>query len=80
MAASSSIGRAALLVAGLTGVSTLLGFGRDVVIAAVYGAGPELDAYFVALGLANILLGLFGTSLTRASTPVLAREARDVLP
>lgn len=77
MAASSSIGRAALLVAGLTGVSTLLGFGRDVVIAAVYGAGPELDAYFVALGLANILLGLFGTSLTRASTPVLAREAKD---
>lgn len=75
MAASSSIGRAALLVAGLTGISTLLGFGRDVVIAAVYGAGPELDAYFVALGLANILLGLFGTSLTRASTPVLAREA-----
>lgn len=76
MAASSSIGRAALLVAGLTGVSTLLGFGRDVVIAAVYGAGPELDAYFVALGLTNILLGLFGTSLTRASTPVLARETQ----
>lgn len=76
MAASFSIGRAALLVAGLTGVSTLLGFGRDVVIAAVYGAGPQLDAYFVALGLTNILLGLFGTSLTRASTPVLAREAQ----
>ncbi|WP_238705994.1 hypothetical protein [Serinicoccus marinus] len=70
-----SIGRAALLVSGLTGVSTLLGFVRDAVIAAVYGAGPQLDAYFVALGLANIVLGLLGTSLTRASTPVLAREA-----
>lgn len=70
-----SIGRAAVLVAGLTGVSTLLGFVRDAVIAAVYGAGPQLDAYFVALGLSNILLGLLGTSLMRASTPVLAREA-----
>ena len=75
MAARWSIGRAAVLVAGLTGVSTLLGFVRDAVIAAVYGAGPQLDAYFVALGLANIVLGLLGTSLTRAATPVLAREA-----
>ena len=75
MVTRPSIGRAALLVSGLTGVSTLLGFVRDAVIAAVYGAGPQLDAYFVALGLANIVLGLLGTSLTRASTPVLAREA-----
>ena len=75
MAARWSIGRAALLVAGLTGVSMLLGFVRDAVIAAVYGAGPQLDAWFVALGLSNILLGLFGTSLTRAATPLLSREA-----
>lgn len=76
-----SIGRAAVLVAGLTGVSTVLGFLRDAVIAAVYGAGPQLDAYFVALGLSNILLGLLGTSLLRASTPVLAREAdREGMP
>lgn len=75
MAARWSIGRAAVLVAGLTGVSTLLGFVRDAVIAAVYGAGAQLDAYFVALGLSNIVLGLLGTSLTRASTPVLSREA-----
>ncbi|WP_151525563.1 murein biosynthesis integral membrane protein MurJ [Serinicoccus kebangsaanensis] len=75
MVARASIGRAAVLVAGLTGVSTLLGFARDAVIAGIYGAGPELDAYFVALGLANIVLGLLGTSLTRAATPVLSREA-----
>lgn len=75
MAARSGVGRAALLVAALTAVSTVLGLVRDAVLAAVYGAGPQLDAWFVALGLSSILLGVLGTSLTRAVTPVVAREA-----
>ncbi|MGC5584400.1 murein biosynthesis integral membrane protein MurJ [Ornithinimicrobium sp. W1665] len=75
MAARSGVGRAALLVAALTAVSTVLGLVRDAVVAAVYGAGAELDAWFVALGLSSILLGVLGTSLTRAVTPVVAREA-----
>lgn len=75
MAARSGVGRAALLVAALTALSTVLGLVRDAVVAAVYGAGAQLDAWFVALGLSSILLGVLGTSLTRAVTPVVAREA-----
>jgi putative peptidoglycan lipid II flippase len=68
------IGRAALLVTGLTAVSAVLGFGRDVVIAAVFGAGPELDAYFVAQGLMNLVLGLVAGAMAKATVPVVARE------
>ncbi|MHA7172620.1 murein biosynthesis integral membrane protein MurJ [Arthrobacter monumenti] len=67
--------RAALLVTGLTAISTLLGFFRDIVIAAVFGAGFELDAYFVAQGLLNIVLGLAAIAMARSVTPVVAREA-----
>lgn len=70
-----SVSRAAVLVTGLTLVSTLLGFVRDIVIAAVYGAGTALDAYWVAQGLMNILLGLVGYSMMRSVTPVVSREA-----
>ena len=42
----------------LTTVSALLGFVRDVVIAGVFGAGGELDAYLVAQGLMNLVLAL----------------------
>ncbi|MDF9276965.1 murein biosynthesis integral membrane protein MurJ [Arthrobacter sp. EH-1B-1] len=70
-----SISRAAVLVAGLTAVSTLLGFLRDVVIAAIFGAGAELDAYLVAQGLMNIVLGLVAYAMARSATPVVSREA-----
>ncbi|WP_016996116.1 hypothetical protein [Kocuria atrinae] len=39
-----SVSRAAVLVTGLTAFSVILGFGRDIVIAAVFGAGAGLDA------------------------------------
>ena len=70
-----SISRAAVLVTGLTAVSTVLGFARDVVVAAVFGAGAALDAYFVAQGLMNIVLGLIAWAMARSVTPVTAREA-----
>ncbi len=40
-------------VAGLTGVSRILGFIRDILTAAMLGAGPFADAFFVALKLPN---------------------------
>ncbi|WP_152362694.1 murein biosynthesis integral membrane protein MurJ [Microlunatus speluncae] len=70
-----SIRRAAVGVTLLTGLSTLLGLARDIVIAAVFGAGPELDAYLVAQGLMNIVLGLIAGAMARSVTPVAAREA-----
>lgn len=70
----SWIAGAAILVTALTAVSTLLGLARDVTIAAVFGAGGALDAYFVALGLMNVVLGLIASAMTKSAVPVLARQ------
>lgn len=52
--------RNALTVAAWTMGSRLLGFGRDILIAALLGAGPAADAFFVALRLPNLFRRLFG--------------------
>ena len=41
-------------ISGLTGISRLLGFGRDITFAAFLGAGPAADAFLVALKLPNM--------------------------
>jgi putative peptidoglycan lipid II flippase len=63
---------AATLVGALSAVSLLLGFARDVIIAAVFGASAELDAYLVAQGLMNVVLGLVAGALAKAVVPVVA--------
>jgi len=45
--------KAMATVAGLTGLSRILGFVRDILTAAILGAGPIADAFFVALKLPN---------------------------
>lgn len=45
--------KAMATVAGLTGISRILGFLRDILTAAILGAGPIADAFFVALKLPN---------------------------
>ena len=46
-------------VGGLTLVSRFTGFARDIVLAAVLGAGPVADAFFVALRLPNHFRAIF---------------------
>jgi putative peptidoglycan lipid II flippase len=72
--ARSGIAQAAALVTVLTTVSALLGFLRDVVIAGVFGAGGELDAYLVAQGLMNLVLALVAGAMAKSTVPVLAAQ------
>jgi putative peptidoglycan lipid II flippase len=72
--ARSGIAQAAALVTGLTAFSAVLGFLRDVVIAGVFGAGAQLDAYLVAQGLMNLVLALIAGAMARATVPVLAAQ------
>jgi putative peptidoglycan lipid II flippase len=58
----------------LTAVSAGLGFLRDVVIAGVFGAGAELDAYLVGQGLMNLVLALVAGAMAKATVPVLAGQ------
>jgi putative peptidoglycan lipid II flippase len=73
--ARRGIARAATLLVSLTAVSQLLGFVRDAVIAAVFGAGAALDAYLVAQGVMNLVLALVAGALARAVVPPVSRAA-----
>ena len=56
-----------LTVGGLTLVSRITGFVRDIVLAAVLGAGPAADAFFVALRLPNHFRALFAEGAFNAA-------------
>ena len=61
-------------VGGLTLVSRLTGFVRDIVLAAVLGAGPIADAFFVALRLPNHFRAIFAEGAFNAAfVPAYAR-------
>lgn len=55
--------------------SRVLGLGRDMGMAALFGAGPVMDAFSVAFRLPNLARRLFGEgALTSAFLPVFVRE------
>jgi putative peptidoglycan lipid II flippase len=71
--------RAVATVGGFTMASRVLGFVRDLLIAATLGAGPIADAFFVALRLPNLFRRLFAEGAFNAAfvpvfAGVLARE------
>jgi putative peptidoglycan lipid II flippase len=59
--------RGVLTVGGWTMASRILGFARDMLIAAILGAGPVADAFFVALKLPNLFRRLFGEGAFNAA-------------
>src|SRR3954470_1827337 len=56
-----------LTVGGWTMASRVLGFARDMFIAARLGAGPMADCFFVALKLPNLFRRLFGEGAFNAA-------------
>src|SRR5229473_3806354 len=63
-----------LTVGGLTLVSRVTGFARDIVLAAILGAGPVADAFFVALRLPNHFRAIFAEGAFNAAfVPAYAR-------
>ncbi len=67
-------------VGGMTTVSRVFGLIRDVVIARLFGAGAEVDAFIVAFRIPNFLRRLFAEGgFSQAFVPVLAeyKEQRD---
>ena len=68
-------------VGGLTLVSRLTGFIRDVVMAAVLGAGPLADAFFVAFRLPNHFRAIFAEgAFAAAFVPAYARTLEQARP
>lgn len=74
--------RAAMTVGGFTLISRLTGFTRDILIAALLGAGPVADAFFVAFKLPNFFRRLFAEGAFNAAfvprfSTHLKQEGRD---
>jgi putative peptidoglycan lipid II flippase len=74
-------------VGGLTLLSRILGFVRDVLAAAVLGTGPVADAFYVAFRFPNLFRRLFGEGAFNsafiplfASSKARARKPRASLP
>lgn len=63
-----------LTVGGFTLLSRITGFARDIILAAVLGAGPVADAFFVALRLPNHFRAIFAEGAFNAAfVPAYAR-------
>lgn len=68
-------------VGGMTAISRVFGLIRDIVIARIFGAGAEVDAFIVAFRIPNFLRRLFAEGgFSQAFVPILAeyKEQRDV--
>ncbi len=59
--------RGIVTVGGWTMASRILGFARDVLIAALAGTGPVADAFFIALRVPNLFRRLFGEGAFNAA-------------
>jgi putative peptidoglycan lipid II flippase len=59
--------RGILTIGGWTMASRVLGFVRDMILAALLGAGPVADAFFVATRLPNLFRRLFGEGAFNAA-------------
>lgn len=74
--------KAMATVGGLTGVSRILGFIRDVLTAVILGAGPIADAFIVALKLPNLFRrvtaeGAFSVSFVPMYSAKMAKEGQE---
>jgi putative peptidoglycan lipid II flippase len=74
--------KAMATVAGLTALSRVAGFARDIMTAAFLGAGPIADAFFVALKLPNFFRrmtaeGAFSVSFIPIYSETLEKEGRE---
>ncbi len=73
--------RDAGVVGGVTIVSRVLGLLRDAVMAAIFGATPAADAFFVAFRIPNLMRQLFGEGALASSfvpvyTDILEKEGK----
>ncbi|MCW4150594.1 murein biosynthesis integral membrane protein MurJ [Halomonas sp. 18H] len=65
--------RSGLIVSAMTMLSRVMGLARDVVVAALLGAGDGADAFFVAFKIPNFLRRLFAEgAFNQAFVPVLS--------
>src|SRR5689334_25186197 len=61
------LARSAGIFTGATLISRILGYFRDTMVAAYFGAGPAADAFYTAFRIANLFRRLLGEGALSAS-------------
>ena len=70
--------RSIATVGGYTMLSRLLGFARDILVAAILGAGPVADAFFIAFKFPNVFRRLFAEGAFNAAfVPLFAGKLEE---
>lgn len=73
MSKNTNLLRSLMSVSGMTLLSRIVGFLRDMIVARYFGAGPATDAFFVAFKLPNLLRRIFAEgAFSQAFVPILA--------
>ncbi len=73
-----SLARNTAVIGGLTLISRLFGFARDLLLAAALGAGPVADAFMAALRFPNLFRRLFAEgAFSQAFIPVYAKTLAE---
>ncbi|HTL70750.1 MAG TPA: murein biosynthesis integral membrane protein MurJ [Candidatus Eisenbacteria bacterium] len=80
MSTHRKVARSAGVIGSLTGVSRILGFIRDMVIAAAFGTGVSAEAFVVAFKIPNLLRDLVGEGATNAAFVPVLTESREKRP
>jgi len=78
MSGGRSLFGAVRQIGGLTALSRVLGFGRDILLAIVLGGGPVADAFFVAFKLPNLFRRMTAEgAMTNAFLPAYAKAEKE---
>lgn len=65
--------KSTIVVSSMTLISRLLGFIRDIILAIIFGVGPDFDAFIVGFKIPNFIRRLFGEgAFSQAFIPVLS--------
>jgi putative peptidoglycan lipid II flippase len=68
------VGAAAVVIAAVTALSRIGGFLREAAVAAVFGAGAEVDSFLVAQSVPNVLIALLSTAVVTSALPALTHR------
>ncbi len=78
---SKTLFKSTSVVSGMTMVSRVLGFVRDMIAAQIFGASASVDAFYIAFKIPNFMRTLFAEgSFSQAFVPVLSeyRQKREI--
>ena len=68
-----SLFRSSLIISGLSVGVSVMGFANQLLVAHFFGAGPRLDAYFVAVSVPLLLIGVVNGMFAFWLVPQLVR-------